>query len=48
MLYKLDRITRLLQRDIREPDTQFAVWLALRLNDLDEAAKRVSRDLKSG
>jgi sugar diacid utilization regulator len=48
MLYKLDRITRLLQRDIREPDTQFAVWLALRLNDLDETAKRVNRDVRSG
>jgi sugar diacid utilization regulator len=48
MLYKLDRITRLLQRDIRDPDTQFAVWLALRLTDLAETAKRVNRDLMSG
>lgn len=48
MLYKLERITRLLQRDIRDPDTQFAVWLALRLTDLAETAKRVNRDLMSG
>lgn len=48
MLYKLDRITRLLQRDVREADTQFAVWLALRLTDLAETAKRVNRDLMSG
>jgi hypothetical protein len=38
----------LLQRDIRDPDTQFAVWLALRLTDLAETAKRVNRDLMSG
>jgi sugar diacid utilization regulator len=48
MLYKLSRITRLLQRDVRDPDTQFAVWLALRLTDLAETAKRVNRDLMSG
>lgn len=48
MLYKLDRITRLLQRDIREPDTQFAVWLALRLTDLAETAQRVDRDVSTG
>jgi DNA-binding PucR family transcriptional regulator len=48
MLYKLERITRLLQRDIRDPDTQFTVWLALRLTDLDETARRVNRDLRAG
>lgn len=48
MLYKLERITRLLQRDIRDPDTQFTIWLALRLNDLDETARRVNRDLRAG
>lgn len=48
MLYKLDRITRLLQRDIRQPDTQFAVWLAIRLTDLAETAQRVDRDVSSG
>lgn len=48
MLYKLERITRLLQRDIRSPDTQFTVWLALRLNGLDETTQRVNRDLRSG
>jgi sugar diacid utilization regulator len=48
MLYKLERITRLLQRDIRDPDAQFAVWLAIRLNDLADTARRVNRDLMSG
>lgn len=48
MLYKLERITRLLGRDLREPDTQFSVWLAIRLNDLAETTRRVNRDLTSG
>jgi sugar diacid utilization regulator len=47
MLYKLERIGRLLQCDMRSPDTQFTIWLALRLTDLDEATKRVNRDLTS-
>jgi sugar diacid utilization regulator len=47
MLYKLERIGRLLQRDIRDPDTQFTIWLALRLTELDEVTKRVNRDLTS-
>lgn len=48
MLYKLERISRLLQRDVRDPDSQFALWLAVRLTDLDETARRVNRDLTSG
>ena len=48
MLYKLERISRLLQRDVRAPDNQFALWLAIRLSDLDETARRVTRDLTSG
>jgi sugar diacid utilization regulator len=48
MLYKLERIARLLHRDMRAPDAQFAVWLAIRLNDLAETARRVNRDLTSG
>lgn len=48
MLYKLERITRLLRRDVREPDTQFTLWLALRLDDLNETALRVDRDLQAG
>ena len=48
MLYRLDRINRLLQRDIRDPDIQFTVWLALRLTGLDETSRRVNRDLQSG
>jgi sugar diacid utilization regulator len=47
MLYKLERIGRLLRRDVRAPDTQFTIWLALRLADLEEATKRVNRDLRS-
>lgn len=47
MLYKLERIGRLLQRDVRDPDSQFTIWLALRLADLEEATKRVNRDLRS-
>ena len=39
LLYKLDRISRLLQRDIREADTQFTLWLALRLANLAETAE---------
>lgn len=48
LLYKLDRISRLLQRDIREADTQFTLWLALRLSNLVETVEMVDRDLSSG
>jgi sugar diacid utilization regulator len=48
MLYKLNRISRLLQRDIRDADTQFTVWLALRLTNLATTAEMVDRDLSSG
>jgi sugar diacid utilization regulator len=48
MLYKLDRISRLLERDIREADTQFTIWLALRLSRLAATAQGVDRDLSSG
>lgn len=48
MLYKLDRISRLLERDVREADTQFTIWLALRLAILAETAELVARDVRSG
>jgi sugar diacid utilization regulator len=48
LLYKLERISRLLQRDIREADTQFTLWLALRLANLAETVEMVDRDLSSG
>jgi sugar diacid utilization regulator len=48
MLYKLNRISRLIQRDIRDADTQFTVWLALRLASLATTAEMVDRDLSSG
>lgn len=48
MLYKLERISRLLHRDVREADAQFTVWLALRLRDLAETAESVDRDVRTG
>jgi len=48
MLYKLDRVGRLLGMDIREPETQFTVWLALRLSALSGTADAVSNDLSAG
>lgn len=48
MLYKLDRISRLLERDVREADTQFTISLALRLATLAETAELVERDVSSG
>jgi sugar diacid utilization regulator len=48
MLYKLDRISRLLERDVREADTQFTIWLALRLSTLAATAELVEHDVSSG
>jgi DNA-binding PucR family transcriptional regulator len=48
MLYKLDRISRLLERDIRDADTQFTIWLAMRLSTLAATAEMVDRDVSSG
>jgi sugar diacid utilization regulator len=48
MQYKLERISRLLHRDVREADTQFMVWLALRLRSLAETAESVDRDVRTG
>jgi sugar diacid utilization regulator len=48
MLYKLDRVGRLLGMDLRAPETQFTVWLALRLSALSGTADAVSKDLSAG
>lgn len=48
MLYKLDRASKLLKRDVKDPDTQFAISLAMNLDLLADTAADVSRDLDSG
>ena len=48
MLSKIDRIERLLQCDMRSADQQFGLWLAFRLHDLAETAKRVDHVLIAG
>ncbi|MGV9800387.1 PucR family transcriptional regulator [Mycobacterium sp. NPDC003449] len=44
MLAKLDRISRLLEMDIRVPENQFTVWLAIRLDLLDEVHSAIDRE----
>ncbi len=44
MLAKLDRISRLLGMDIRLPENQFTVWLAIRLDLLDEVHSAIDRE----
>ncbi|MCV7288346.1 helix-turn-helix domain-containing protein [Mycolicibacterium wolinskyi] len=44
MLAKLDRISRLLGMDIRVPENQFTVWLAIRLDLLDEVHSAIDRE----
>ncbi|MDH6197857.1 sugar diacid utilization regulator [Mycobacterium frederiksbergense] len=44
MLAKLDRISRLLGMDIRVPENQFTVWLAIRLDLLDEVHAAIDRE----
>lgn len=45
MLYKLDRASRALQLDMRQPEHQFSVWLAHKIDLLAAAAEQVDRDL---
>lgn len=47
MLYKLERASKALNWDIREPEAQFAVWLALKLDMLARTADAVGHDLGS-
>ncbi|MGU3497840.1 PucR family transcriptional regulator [Mycobacterium sp. C31M] len=44
MLTKLDRVSRALGLDIRLPDNQFTVWLAIRLDMLTEVHAAVDRE----
>jgi DNA-binding PucR family transcriptional regulator len=44
MLAKLDRISRTLGMDIRVPENQFTVWLAIRLDLLDEVQSALDRE----
>jgi DNA-binding PucR family transcriptional regulator len=48
MLYKLERASKALDWDLREPEAQFAVWLALKLDVLARTADLVGRDLDAG
>ncbi|CAN5474283.1 helix-turn-helix domain-containing protein [soil metagenome] len=44
MLAKLDRISRAVGVDIRNPENQFTVWLAIRLDMLNEVHAAVDRE----
>lgn len=44
MLAKLDRVSRMLSLDIRQPENQFTVWLAIRLDMLSEVRAAVDRE----
>jgi len=44
MLAKLDRISRSLDMDIRVPENQFTVWLAIRLGLLDDVQSVLERE----
>ncbi|HET7304608.1 MAG TPA: helix-turn-helix domain-containing protein [Segeticoccus sp.] len=48
MLYKIERGSKALDRDLREAETQFAVWLALKLDMLARTADEVKHDLDAG
>lgn len=44
MLAKLDRVSRVIGLDIRQPENQFTVWLAIRLDMLSEVRAAVDRE----
>lgn len=46
MLYKLDRASRLLGMDLREPDNRFTLWLAHRINLLGEVQAGVDGEFR--
>lgn len=48
MLYRLGRASTVLGWDIREPEAQFGLWLAFKLDMLASTADLVSRDLDIG
>ena len=45
MLYKVDRASRLLGLDLRDPEARFAFWLAKRISMLSDVAIAVEREL---
>lgn len=48
MLYKLDRASKAISQDLRDPETQFSLWLAMKLDLLAETADNASRAVDSG
>ncbi|WP_435201895.1 PucR family transcriptional regulator [Janibacter sp. GS2] len=48
MLYKLDRASKTISQDLRDPETQFSLWLAMKLDLLAETADNASRAVDSG
>ncbi|WP_201464761.1 PucR family transcriptional regulator [Janibacter melonis] len=48
MLYKLERASKAVAQDLRDPETQFAVWLALKLDLLARTADAVGDSVESG
>ncbi len=48
MLYKLERASKAISRDLREPENQFAVWLALKLDMLAATADDVGYTIDAG
>jgi DNA-binding PucR family transcriptional regulator len=45
MIAKLDRTSRLIGMDIREPENQFTLWLALRLDLLSQVQDTVNHEI---
>lgn len=48
MLYKLDRASKAISQDLRDPETQFSLWLAMRLDLLAATADNAARAVDSG
>lgn len=48
MLYKLDRASKAIEQDLRDPETQFSLWLAMKLDLLAETADSAARSVDSG
>lgn len=48
MLYKLDRASKAIAQDLRDPETQFSLWLAMKLDLLAKTADSASRTIASG
>lgn len=48
MLYKLDRVSKAIEQDLRDPETQFSLWLAMKLDLLAETADNASRAITLG